>query len=238
MAGRATNDFPVQDIIEWDVLNWSRLMQYWQPVLEQLPRDSKVLAIGERNGGLSLWLALMGFDVTCTDITDVAASASVLHKKYGVADKIEYQQLDIVNDERQEGQYDVIIGKSVIGGVKPTRGRSSSRNFEALEQAMYNIHRLLKPGGYFFSAENLQGSALNRYMRRRLKGGKGWYYLSLSELKGLFSPFSLVQTKTFGILPTFFSSKAVNNTMYVMNRCLQPLMPPGSKYIAFTVAKK
>lgn len=238
MADRATNDFPVQDIIEWDVRNWSRLMHYWCPVLEQLPHDSKVLAIGERNGGLSLWLALMGFHVTCTDITDVASSATPLHEKYGVHDRIEYRQLDIVNDEWEAEQFDIIIGKSVIGGVKPTRGRSSSRNFEALEQAMHNIHRLLKPGGYFFSAENLQGGMLNRYMRQRLKGGKGWYYLSLSELKGLFSPFNLVQIKTFGILPTFFSSKAVNMFMYFINHSLQPILPDSSKYIAFTIARK
>ena len=128
MAGRATNDFPVQDIIEWDVRNWAQLLHYWQPVLEQLPRDSRVLAIGERNGGLSLWLALMGFHVTCTDITDVAASARPLHEKYGVQNLIEYRQLDIVNDEWQEEQFDIIIGKSVIGGVKPTRGRSSCRS--------------------------------------------------------------------------------------------------------------
>lgn len=238
MAGRATNDFPVQDIIEWDVRNWAQLLHYWQPVLEQLPRDSRVLAIGERNGGLSLWLALMGFHVTCTDITDVAASARPLHEKYGVQNLIEYRQLDIVNDEWQEEQFDIIIGKSVIGGVKPTRGRSSSRNFEALEQAMHNIHRLLKPGGYFFSAENLQGGLLNRYMRKRLKGGKGWYYLSLPELNRLFNVFSLVQTKTFGILPTFFSSKSVNMFMYFINRSLQPVLPDSSKYIAFTIARK
>lgn len=238
MAGRATNDFPVQDIIEWDVLNWSRLMHHWHPVLEQLSRNSKVLAIGERNGGLSLWLALMGFHVTCTDITDVTASASLLHKKYNVSGQIEYRQLDIVNDEWHAEQFDIIIAKSVIGGVKPTRGRSSSRNFEALEQAMHNIHRLLAPGGYFFSAENLQGSALNRFFRRRLKGSKGWYYLSLAQLHGLFAPFSLVQTKTFGILPTFFSNKAVNRVMYFINRCIQPLLPARSKYIAFTIAKK
>lgn len=238
MAGRATNDFPIQEIIEWDVRNWSRLVHYWQPVLEQLPRNSKVLAIGERNGGLSLWLALMGFRVTCTDITDVAASAAPLHEKYGKQDRIEYRQLDIVNDEWQEEQFDIIIGKSVIGGVKPTRGRSSSRNFEALEQAMHNIHRLLKPGGYFFSAENLQGGILNRYMRKRLKGGKGWYYLSLPELNRLFNAFSLVQTKTFGILPTFFSSKSVNMFMYFINRCMQPVLPGSSKYIAFTIARK
>lgn len=238
MAGRTTNDLPVQDIIEWDVLNWSRLMRYWQPVLEQLPRDAKVLAIGERNGGISLWLALMGFHVTCTDITDVALSAGALHKKYNLTGLIDYRRLDIVNDAWQPEQFDVIIGKSVIGGVKPTRDRSSSRNFEALEQAMHNIHRLLKPGGYFFSAENLEGSVFNRIARRRLKGGKGWYYLSLKELDKLFTPFRLAQTKTFGILPTFFSSKAVNLFMYFINRCLQPVLPESSKYIAFTIAKK
>lgn len=238
MAGKSTGDFPIQDIIEWDVLNWSQLIQYWLPLLEQLPVDSKVLAIGERNGGLSLWLALMGFDVVCTDITDIHSSAHQLHGKYNVAAKIQYKQFDVVNDDWGIQQFDIIIAKSVIGGLKSTRGKSSTRSVEAQHKAMHNIHRLLKPGGYFFSAENLRGGVFTRLARKMRKRKKGWQHPTYHELLQLFSSFTLVQTKTFGILPTLFSPKAVNRLMYGMNRYVLCLLPKGSKYIAFTIAQK
>lgn len=238
MAVTATYNFPVQDIIEWDVLNWSQLMHYWQPVLQQLPQNSKVLAIGERNGGLSLWLALMGFDVVCTDITDVSAKAVQLHKKYNVADKIQYKVLDIVNDDCQAEQFDVVVAKSVIGGLKANRTDATTRSFDIQQQAARNIYRLLKPGGYFLSAENLQGNMLTSAIRRLRNGNNGWRHLAYHELSTLFAPFALVQTKTFGILPTLFSGTLLNKCMYTINKYALGWLPANTKYIAFITARK
>ncbi|MCB9044848.1 MAG: class I SAM-dependent methyltransferase [Chitinophagales bacterium] len=238
MKDSSTNNLPVQDIIEWDILNWSQLMAYWQPVLEQLPRDSKVLAIGERNGGLSLWLALMGYHVTCTDIDDITSTAGQLHARYNVSNKIEYRKLDIVNDKWPDEQYDIIIAKSVIGGVKAQRDNAGSRSFEVQRQAVNNILNMLKPGGYFLSAENMMGGWLTRSVRGVGKRASGWRYISYSELKELFNAFSLVQTKTFGILPTFFSRRVYNTTAYFLNRYLLDILSPATKYVAFTIARK
>lgn len=233
-----TRQLPVHDIIEWDVLNWSQLIRYWQPVLEQLPKSVKVLAVGERSGGLSLWLALMGFDVVCSDITEPSAKAANLHKQYGVAHKITYSKTDIVNTDEEGEQYDVIIAKSVIGGLKAERADAATRNFAVQQKAIENIHRLLKPGGYFFSAENMQGGVLIRNLRRILGRDKGWRHFSYNELKELYKGFALVQTKTFGILPTFFSHRVFNYVTYLINRYLLLFLPAESKYIAFTMAQK
>lgn len=231
-------DFPVQDIIRWDVLNWSRLIDEWLPLLEQLPKNCKVLAIGEREGGLSLWLALMGFDVLCTDFKDIAPIASPLHQQYGVADKIQYATLDIVNDQWPAEQFDLIIAKSVIGGLKGIRSRSSSRSVEAQQQGLHNIYRQLKPGGYLLCAENMHGSRLRALLRNRGRKKPGWRHLTYRELPHLFAAFSLVQIKTFGILPTFFSGKLLNSIAYYINVCLSPLLPAGSGYIGFITARK
>lgn len=229
---------PLHDIIEWDVPNWSQLIEYWLPLLSSLPRDSKVLAIGERNGGLSLWLALMGFNVVCTDVTDISERAGWLHKRYKVADRVSYRVFDVVNEEWEAGQYDVIIAKSVIGGLKAHRSDPSTRTQQVQRQAVLNIHRLLKPGGYFFSAENLRGNML-LHIARRLKGrNTSWRYLNYTEMESLFVAFTIVQTKTFGILPTFFSGKVQNWCICFLNKYVLAALPAGTKYIAFTVARK
>lgn len=238
MTAGTTRQLPIDEIIEWDVLNWSQLVKYWQPILDGLPRNSKILAVGERNGGLSLWLALMGFDVVCTDMKPVTSAAVELHKKYKVAHKIEYMELDILDTGNTQALYDVVIAKSVIGGLKANRHQSRTRSFDVQKLAVNNIYTLLKPGGYFFSAENLLGGALFRYARKLKGKHKGWRHLDHRELHELYNQYPIVQIKTFGILPTFFSRRAYNYSMYLINKYILFFMPMRSRYIAFVTAQK
>ncbi len=228
---------PLNDIIEWDVLNWSRLVKYWIPTLHTFPADAKVLAVGERNGGLSLWLALMGFKVDCTDIKEPSEKAISRHKKYRVSDKITYRQLDIVNDSPIPDTYDLVIAKSVIGGLKSNPSDAGTRNFSTQQKAVSNIYAQLKKDGYFLSAENLTGNFLHKYARLNKQKDKGWRYLHYKEIPVLFQPFKVVKTKTFGILPTSFRSGLLNETLFTFNKLLD-FLPPQEKYIAFTTAQK
>ena len=234
----SVNNIPLADIVEWDIKNWSQLIEYWQPILATFPHDAKVLAIGERNGGLSLWLASMGFEVLCTDINDISEQAGQLHRQYGLAHKIKYDSLDIVNTDCQPEQFDLIIAKSVIGGLKSVKGRGSTRSIEAQGKAINNIYQLLKPGGHFLSAENLKGGWLVQLSRKVTKRAKGWRHPSYNELKELFGPFPVVQTKTFGILPTFFRSRVMNDVAYFLNKYVLFFIPAKSRYIGFTIARK
>lgn len=218
--------------------NWSELIRHWQPILDTLPRSSKVLAIGERNGGLSLWLALLGFDVVCSDLKEPTEAAIALHKKYSVAHKIQYKQFDVVNSTEDEAQYDIVIAKSVLGGLKAIKTKSATRNFSVQQQAVQNINQLLVTGGYFFSAENLQGGRLTKWLRRISKKDKGWRHLSYKELGDLFIGFTLVQIKTFGILPTLFSNSGLNACIYFFNKYVLSFAPNESRYISFVVAQK
>jgi SAM-dependent methyltransferase len=229
---------PVNDIIEWDVPNWSQLIEYWTPVLEKLPRNSKVLAIGERNGGLSIWLALLGFEVLCTDREGPTETARELHKKYNVADKIKYGEMDIVNIIDPRTEFDLIIAKSVIGGLKSDPRDKTTRNFDVQLQAVNNIYSMLKPGGYFLSAENTQGSVLLKLIRRLKGKDKGWRYFTSDEVSKLYKSFSSVQTKAFGVLPTLFASNILNKLSFITNKYLLTFLPDSAKYVSFTAARR
>ena len=48
----------LKDIIEWDIKNWSKALYFWKRYLPK-QKEVQALAIGERNGGLSLWGLLL-----------------------------------------------------------------------------------------------------------------------------------------------------------------------------------
>lgn len=229
---------PVNEIIEWDIPNWSQLIDFWTPVLETLPRNSKVLAIGERNGGLSAWLALKGFTVVCTDREFPTEKAKLLHNQLGIADKIIYDKLDIVNCDWNSQEFDIIVAKSVIGGLKADPGNRQTRNFQVQQSAVQNIYKLLKDGGYFFSAENMQGSWLLKQFKKWKKKDMGWRYLDWQEIKELYNDFKFAQMEAFGVLPTTFGNKTLNKVFFLANKHILNHLPNNYKYISFVVVQK
>jgi hypothetical protein len=227
----------LRDFIEWDVLNWSQLMRFWSPIIEKLPRSKKVLAIGERNGGLAAWLALNGFDVLCTDRTGPTDESKVLHARLGVADRIKYGHLDVLQCGNIAERYDLIIAKSVIGGLKAEYSDKTTRTFEVQQAAVDNIYSLLNDGGVFLSAENMWGCRLMAAYRKRSGKNNGWRYLNSKEIDILFSRFKHRDMRSFGIFPTVFKNSFVNIISYGVNSVLQ-FLPHNYKYISFVAAKK
>ena len=59
----------IEDIIEWDVVNWSNALSFWtKHSTVAVTREARALELGTRRGGGSLWLASLGFNVVCSDI--------------------------------------------------------------------------------------------------------------------------------------------------------------------------
>lgn len=125
--------------------NWSNTLKVWQPIIDKLPQNAKILAVGERNGGLSLWLTTLGYKVECTDRIEPSPQAIALHKAYNVQDNISYKVIDIVHDVLPSEQYDLVIMKSVFGGLKEEYQNSITRTSEVRQKALENIHKSLKP---------------------------------------------------------------------------------------------
>ncbi|WP_276133704.1 class I SAM-dependent methyltransferase [Polluticoccus soli] len=229
---------PVADIIEWDVLNWSQLIRFWTPIVEQLPKNSNILAIGERNGGLTTWLSLLGHKVVCTDRNFPTEKAKADHCRLRLTEKITYASLDIVHANLPTNSFDLVIGKSVIGGLKADPSDRATRNFGVQRKAVDNVYALLKNGGYFLSAENMRGTQLMQRYRLHRHKERGWRYLGWEELPLLYEQFCLREVRSFGVLPTNFHSDTVNRACYWANRYILTTLPKEYKYISFVVAQK
>src|SRR5438552_18950158 len=78
------------DFIQWDVRNWSVALDCWRQYCSQDLSSCKALEIGSHTGGLSLWMALHGARVTCSDLAGPPESAIQKHREYGVSRLVTY----------------------------------------------------------------------------------------------------------------------------------------------------
>ena len=130
------------DVVEWEIPNWSRAIRFWDEVTPIADlKGKKVLDIGGRNGGLSLYFALRGATVVCSDINEKGMEkARALHEKYGVEKNVRYEVID-ATDIPYADEFDIICFKSVLGGV------GYNDNYANQLKMMQSIHRALCGGG-------------------------------------------------------------------------------------------
>ncbi len=217
-------------IFEWDVVTWSRALPLWTEALS--PSGGTALELGARRGGPSLWLALHGYDVVCSDITNPESTARPLHAEYGVTDRIRYEAVDAA-DIPYENAFDVILFKSILG-VVGSHGRD-----DRIVDALRSMHRALRPGGRLLFAENLHGSPLHRWLRRTfVPWGKSWNYLSPDQLPTLMAPFSEVHWQTVGFLSAFGRGEALRRLFGYADRVLDRFIPATWRYVAIGTARK
>jgi len=216
-------------IFQWEVRSWSRALPCWK---EHLPthRPVRALGVGEREGGLSLWLASQGVDVVCSDLRPFPAGTRALHLRYGVQGRITYSQADATALPFPDAAFEVVFFKSVIGAL-------STKERQAL--ALREMHRVLKPGGVLLFAENLQGTPLHRQLRKRFVAWDSyWRYLHPVHDRDLFAPFATVTGHTTGILANLGRSEGQRDLLARFDALLAPLVPPTMRTIWYGVARK
>lgn len=222
----------ISDILQWDVKSWTKPLLYWE---KNIDWDSieNCMEIGARQGGLSLWLALKGKKVVCTDLIDTQQTAEALHKKYNVENNITYLDINAANIPF-ENQFDLIVFKSIIGGI------GKDNNFDIQVQVFKEIHKALKPGGKLLFAENLKASFVHQAFRKVfVKWGNSWRYVSYNEFQTFLEPFSAKKMKTTGFLATFGRSNAQRKLLYeIDNNVLNPIIAEKYKYICYGIAEK
>ncbi len=222
-----------KDILQWDVNNWSTALHYWDKNINWQKVET-CLEIGGREGGLSLWLALKGKKVISSDFEKSKINAEPLHKKYKLEDKIQYQDINAL-DIPYENHFDVIVFKSVVGGI--------ARNYDdgkQIQQQVFNqIYKALKPGGKLLFAENSVASPLHRYFRKRFNNWVSWRYITLDECKEFLKNFSSVDLKATGVLGGFGRSEKQKELLSKADKAILNMLTPKSwKYIIYGIAEK
>jgi SAM-dependent methyltransferase len=222
----------MKDCIEWDVYNWSKAFRYWENHME-FSEKLNCLDIGGRNGGLSLWLALQGCRVICSDLEGPSEKAFTLHKKWDVDKLIHYEKIDATKIP-YTNQFDIIAFKSVLGGV------GSYNNYEAQKTMISQIYLALKPGGYLLYAENLTSSVLHQFLRRKVNHwGERWRYVSVDEIEELMSCFKSNVYDTKGFLGAFGRSEFQRKLFGKIDTFISDwLFTKEMKYIIFGIAQK
>lgn len=221
----------IKDIIQWDVKSWSKALQFWEREVKW-ENVHNCLEIGGREGGLSLWLALKGKKVICSDIYFAKDKAENLHKRYGINNLVQYEDIDATKIP-YENFFDLIVFKSVLGSI------GQSNNPKMQEEAINQMYKALKPGGVLLFAENLIGSPFHQYARQKFNKWGGWLYVSEKKLNKLLSPFSSVLIKTTGVIAVFGRSESQKNFLAGLDKTLlNSIFPRKWHYIAFGIAKK
>lgn len=229
MTSSSLTKSALQDIIQWDIENWSRCLPFWEKHIDH-SQPKKVLALGEREGGISLYFALNGHDVICSDYNPLPESTVHLHQKYKVADRVSYQALDMKAINLPDESVDIVVFKSVLGALS---------NTEDQEKALKEIHRVLKKDGIFLFAENLEGSKLHKYLRNKfVKWGKHWRYIKTREMLDWGDAFADKKTETHGVVGLFGRSENQRRKFAGLDRFLTPITPQNWRYILFGAMKK
>ncbi|MGX5682519.1 class I SAM-dependent methyltransferase [Schumannella luteola] len=223
-------DITAADIVGWDVRTWSKAVDYWRAELPESDSPLRCLEIGAGPGGPSLWLALEGHDVTCSNFQNTRQQASPLHERFGV-DSIAYEDID-ANTIPYEDEFDLIIFKSVLGGAAST--------VEAQAGVVRQIHRALKPGGTLLFAENLSGTWLHRAARAvayRLRRAS-WRFVSPNELCRMLAVFDRHEFRSTGFLSLFGVTEAQRGALAGVDDALFSRVPTTWRYVGFGKAVK
>lgn len=225
------DDAFMNDIVGWDVRTWSKAVRLWQPHVAAAPPALKVLEVGAGPGGPSLWLHRLGHDVVCSNWQHTREQAEPLHTSYGVTG-IDYIDIDLNAQIPWENHFDIVVFKSVLGGLGP--------NFASQRNAMSEIHKALTPGGLLLFAENLRGTWLHRFGRAiayRLRRAT-WRFTTVKEMHELLEPFSNYELHTTGFLGVFGMSESQRRALAGLDDRGFGRVPESWRYVAYGIATK
>lgn len=209
-----------KDVFQWDIRTWSPAADLWKPYLGS---NGLALAIGEREGGLSLWLAKHGYTVQCTDLREFPDETRKLHDRHGVSDRITYAHQDVTSLTYDDAKFDMVMFKSVIGALSTKENQ---------QKAIHEMHRVLKPGGVLLFAENLEGTMLHRSLRKRfVRWDSYWRYLKYRKDLDLFADFSKVEYRYYGCLASFGRSEKARSRMAALDSGMEFIIPRSWRYV-------
>jgi 2-polyprenyl-3-methyl-5-hydroxy-6-metoxy-1,4-benzoquinol methylase len=219
-----------KDIFKWDIYNWSRATNFWESELDLKDKQFYCLDIGAGEGGMSLWLAQKGNKIICSDYGNPEKNAFPIHQKYNVTNFIRYEKIDALSIP-YENRFDLVVLKSVLGGIGDN---------EKVKTAIEQIHKSLKPGGYFLFAENLKASTLHMIARKLfIRWVNEWNYLEYNFFPQTLKIFKGYHLQRFGMFGTFGRNEFQRKMLGKLDKnVFEKILPEKWCYIVAGVARK
>ncbi|NUN09644.1 MAG: class I SAM-dependent methyltransferase [Ignavibacteriaceae bacterium] len=223
----------LNDIIEWDVTNWSLALEFWEKNTAQELSQTYTMEIGGKRGGLSLWFAQKGGKVFCTDVDSPVDVASKKHDAYKVSDRIDYGSVNALSIP-YENKFDIVVIKSVLASL------GHHDNKDAQRTAVEQIHKSLKKGGEFMFAENIKGSPVHQFLRRNfVPHGKSVRYTPLEDMMEFVSIFSDFKFMTAGFLGGMGRTESQRQFLGSIDRAIfNKLFSSSHHYFMIGIARK
>lgn len=222
----------LNDIIDWDIVNWSKAIEYWSDNIDIKNKNFNCLELGGNKGGLSLWLGINGNNVICSDLELPKKNALELHKKYDCQNKISYQSIDATKIPF-ENHFDIIAFKSILGGI------SRNNNNQLKKKTIDEIYKALKPNGKLLFAENIESSFIHKILRKKfVTWGNEWNYLKTNEISEIFSLYRTVNYVTVGFWGAFGRNEKQRSILGKFDRLFEKIVPKNKRYILIGIAEK
>ncbi len=171
--------------------------------LEEL-KGKTILDVGCGNGQYSVFFALVGANVYGIDITQVGIDvAKRVAKANGVAEVCHFSVQNASNMNYPDDTFDIVIMHEVLHhAIKYPRVKEE-------------VHRVLKNGGIFISAESIHGNLLfklGRLFTMRGEEAKGDVVMTLSDLEEFAKGFSNYQIELMSLL--FMSKRIFQDALF------------------------
>lgn len=223
----------LSDIVEWEVKSWGRAVKFWDDALPQVGEGRLALDVGARRGGLSLYLAMKGFRVICTDLDTPEETARPLHERYRMTDRISYQSANAIELPFPDNTFDAVAFKSLLGSV----GRDGQIDLQ--QRAISEFHRVLAPGGYMLFAENLAATRFHMFLRRKFnRWGNYCQYIDVDLLKQSLGIFSDYRYETFGFTAALGRKEYQREALYYLDAAIDGIIPSSWQYLVYGYARK
>ncbi len=227
---------------DWKVASWSRLFKEMSLMIENKATDRRVLEIGANNGELSLYFSMLGCQVMCSDINATyVVRARQLHGTWG--QHCAYFAADMRVLPLRSGSFDLVIMKSVLGGIYSRDGRDTACG------SLTEIHRVLRKGGYCILLEQLEGDPLSRWFRSKRFPTRNWHYFRTGEFNTadasslLQQGFEKVHVRCLTLLSHILEERLSSDTALVrmacaLDRVLERIVADDWKHLIGVVAIK
>ncbi len=220
--------------LQWDVATWARALVYWEAVLLSGRNLVKGLELGARDGGLSYYFAkYCDCQMYCTDYEGPTDFAREWHRREGISERIHYAAVDAKDIPYEDNSFDFVVFKSVLGVV------GAQNRYDLQERAIQEMHRIIRPGGVLFFAENAKASWLHQLARKYfVSWGRSWRYVSYDEMQQLLSPFSGYEMRSTGFLSAFAPDfRGIKKLAACLDQQLT-FLPSSQRYVLYGHAVK